>query len=255
MRNRRLTSAVFLFFRLKSVYLRSKKKNMSGKNKVLFISDVHFSHPSQLHFHPKRLEMAGISRDELFSLPKDEIINIHDSWLIDLWNKEVGKRDCVYHIGDFCLGNRERTEKILQKLNGKKYFIRGNHDKSLNGNERYLEGLWDMKEVKFNHEQFPFIREGETFCVELCHYPLMAWNRRTHGSAHIHGHCHGSADKMNDESLELRVDVGLDGKLANYGFVELETVYRHFYDIVNASGCNDFQEYAEWLMKKQGFRM
>jgi calcineurin-like phosphoesterase family protein len=216
---------------------------------------MHFSHPAQLYFHPERRDMSGISLDELQNLPKDEIIRRHDEWLIGLWNGIVKKNDFVYHLGDFCLGNRERTEKILQKLNGKKYFIRGNHDKSLAGNERYLEGLWDIKEVKFSHDQFPFIRESETFCTELCHFPMMAWNRRTHGASHIHGHCHGSADNMNKESLELRVDVGLDGNLANYGFVELETVYRHFYDIVNAAGCDNFQEYAEWLMKKQGFRM
>lgn len=225
------------------------------KNKVWFVSDVHFSHPAQLYFHPKRRELAGIDKEELTTLPKKELSVIQDDWLIKLWNETVKREDWVYYIGDFCLGNRERAEYILNKLHGKKFFIRGNHDKALNGNERFLEGLWDIKEAKFNHDQYPFIKEGETFCVELCHYPLVAWNRRTHGSCHVHGHTHGSTDKFNDDSLELRVDVGLDSKLANYGFVDLETLYNHFRSIIEKQGCETFQEYAEWLMDKQGFRM
>ena len=228
---------------------------MPIKNKTLFISDVHFSHPSQLYFHPKRLEMAGISPDELLTLPKDEVIKRHDAWLIDLWNSEVGKHDFVYHLGDFCLGNRERTEWILSRLNGKKYFIRGNHDKALNGNERFFVGLWDKKEAKFNNEMYPFIDPAETFCLEMDHNPEVAWNRRPHGSCHIHGHTHGAIDKYNDESLELRVDVGLDGKLSNYKFIDLETLYNYFRGIIEKQGCKTFKEYAEWLMKKQGFRM
>lgn len=223
--------------------------------KVYFVGDVHFSHISQMYFHPKRRELAGISLEELKTLPNDELIERYDRWLINLWNSIVKKNDIVYYAGDFCLGNKVRTEYILKRLNGKKYFIRGNHDKSLNGNENYLEGIWDIKEVKFNNAQYPFIDPSETFCVELLHFPMAAWNRRTHGACHVHGHCHGSADKMNDDSLELRVDVGLDGKFANYGFVDLETLYKHFRKIIEKQGCKTFQEYAEWLMAKQGFRM
>ena len=225
------------------------------QGKVYFISDLHFSHPAQMYFHPKRMEMAGLSSDDLRNMEKSELIKIHDQWLVDLWNSTVTRNDTVYHIGDFCLGNRERTETILSKLRGKKYFIRGNHDKSLSGNERFLEGLWDKKEVKFNNAMYPFIDPAETFCVELDHNPELAWNRRTHGTCHVHGHTHGSIDKLNEESLELRVDVGLDGKLADYEFVDLETLYAHFKWIIEKQGCKTFQEYAEWLMAKQGFRM
>lgn len=224
-------------------------------NNVYFISDLHFSHISQLYFHPKRRELAGISLEELHTLSKPELIKRHDDWLIALWNDTIKRGDFVYHLGDFCLGNRERTEYILNHLHGKKFFIRGNHDKSLNGNERFLEGLWDIKEAKFTHDMFPFINPDETFCAELCHYPMVAWNRRTHGTCNIHGHLHGSGDKLNEDSLELRIDVGLDGKFANYEFVSLEKVYEHFKNMIEKQGCNTFQDYAEWLMAKQGIRM
>lgn len=228
---------------------------MGVKNNIWFVSDMHFSHPSQLYFHPKRRELAGISPSDFEELPKLELSKKQDEWLIDLWNSQVGRNDFVYYVGDFCLGNKERTEYILSRLRGRKFFIRGNHDKSLSGNERFLEGLWDKKEVKFNNTMVPFIDPVETFCIELDHNPELAWNRRTHGTCHVHGHTHGSADKLNEDSLELRVDVGLDGKLANYKFVSLEKLYEHFRSIVEKQGCKTFQEYAEWLMAKQGFRM
>ena len=228
---------------------------MAEKNKIWFTSDVHLSHVTQLYFHPARREAAGISFNDLRTLTKPELIERYDNWFIGLWNSIVRREDCIYHLGDFCLGNKERTEYILNRLHGKKYFIRGNHDKSLGGNERFLEGIWDIKEAKFTHEQFPFIKEGEPFCVEMCHYPMVAWNRRPHGTCHIHGHTHGATDEFNRKSEELRVDVGFDGELADYGFVSLEKLYDYFYTIVHNAGCDSFQEYAEWLMAKQGFRM
>jgi calcineurin-like phosphoesterase family protein len=140
-------------------------------------------------------------------------------------------------------------------LHGKKYLIRGNHDKSCKGLENYFEWVGDIKEAKFSHEQFPFIDINETFCVEMCHYPLMAWNRRTHGACHAHGHVHSALDKLNEESEELRVDVGIDGALADYNLIDLETLYSHFRAIIERAGCKTFQEYAEWLMAKQGYRI
>lgn len=227
---------------------------MSTKIKTWFISDLHFSHSTVLYYHPERREMCGVTLEELQS-DKKSALEKHDEWLINLWNNTVGKQDHVYIIGDFCLGNKERTEHILQRLNGKKFFVRGNHDKSCNGLERYFEWVGDIKEVKFTHNQYDFIDPDETFCVELCHYPLLTWNRRTHGTVHIHGHCHGSIDYVNILLKELRVDVGLDGTLSNYKFVDLETVYNYFVQIRNNAGINKFSDYQEWLMEQQGFRM
>ena len=223
--------------------------------KVYFTADLHFSHMNTLYHHPKKREAAGISLDELQNGNKLDVLAKYDEWLINRWNKTIRRDDVVYILGDVCLGNRERTEKILQRLNGKKFLILGNHDKSCKGLERYFEWVGDVKEAKFNHYQFPFIKEDETFCVELFHYPILAWNRRTHGTCMVHGHTHGSIDKLNEESLELRVDVGFDSKMGNLGFVDLETIYKHFRAIVEKQGCKTFQEYAEWLMAKQGYRM
>lgn len=224
------------------------------KNKVFFISDTHFHHQNILYFKPKRRALAGISLEELRNGNKEDVLNKHDKWLINLWNEQVGRQDSVYILGDFCLGNKDVTEKILHQLHGKKYLILGNHDKSCKGLENYFEWVGSIKEAKFNHDQYPFIREGETFCVEMCHFPMITWNRRPHGSTHLHGHCHGSTDCLNDMSKELRLDVGLDGNFANYHFPTLEDVYRHFRDIIAESDSKSFEEHTEKLMEKLGFR-
>ena len=226
---------------------------MGTRIKTWFCGDLHFSHPSVLYFHPKRREAAGITLEEL-QADKHAAIKKHDDWLINLWNKTIAKSDNVYILGDFCLGNKARTEEILNKLHGKKYLILGNHDKSCKGLERYFEWVGDIKEVKFTHNQYEFIKEGETFAVEMCHFPMLSWNRRPHGTCHLHGHCHNSITDFNELSNELRVDVGLDSALANYGFISLETVYNKMIEIINRTESQTFEEHIEKIMLKQGFR-
>ena len=241
--------------------------------KVWFVSDLHFSHVNILYFKPKRRETAGITLEELrgtmkehpmapgvyltekSGLSKEELIEKHDKWLINRWNEQVQRGDVVYILGDFCLGNSIRTERILSQLHGKKFLIRGNHDKSCNGLERYFVGVYDIKEAKFDHGQFPFIKDGETFCVEMCHYPMVTWNRRPHGTVNLHGHVHGTLDQQNKDSKELRLDVGLDGAMANYHLISLEDIYSYFREIVDNAGCATFQDYAEKLMAEQGYRI
>ena len=227
---------------------------MSTSIRTYFIADTHFSHANVLYFHPLRREAAGITLEEL-QADRKSAVKKHDEWLIDLWNQTVRREDMVYILGDFCLGNRDETEKILRQLRGKKFLIEGNHDKSLHGLERYFEWTGQIKEAKFSNNQYDYISPEETFCVEMCHYPMLTWNRRPHGTCMVHGHTHGSIDNYNEESLELRVDVGFDGLLASRQLVPLETLYNHFRVKLENAGVDTFQEYNEWMMNNQGFRM
>ena len=223
------------------------------RQKVYFVSDLHFSHFNILKHHPSRRKQCGVTEDEMLNDIKGAVEK-HDKWLIELWNNTVTKKDIVYILGDFCLGNREQTEKILNKLNGKKHLIVGNHDKSLKGLERYFESVSQIKEVKFTNNQFKFVNENETFCVELCHFPLLTWNRRNHGTVHIHGHSHGSIDGVNSSMGDLRVDVGLDAKISNYHFVEVEELYKYFINIIEQLGCKTFEEYNNKLIEQGGIK-
>lgn len=220
---------------------------------VWFTADPHFYHHSCLYFRPWRRDVAGITMEELKE-NKRKAAEKFDAWLIEKWNDTVNKKDHIYILGDFCLGNKEKTEWILSRLKGKKFLIRGNHDKSCNGLERYFEWVGDIKEAKFNYNQYKFIDPNETFCVEMCHYPMLSWNRRPYGTCHIHGHCHNSITDFNNLSNELRVDVGLDGSLAEGNLISLEKLYTHMRSVLKTTNSSTFNEHVEKLMNKQGFR-
>jgi hypothetical protein len=83
---------------------------------------------------------------------------------------------------------------------------------------------------------------------------MLSWNRRPHGTCHLHGHCHGSVDTFNESTNELRVDVGFDGNLSKQTFISLETVYNKMIEIRNRTESQTFEEHTEKLMKKLGFR-
>ena len=73
----------------------------------------------------------------------------------------------------------------------------------------------------------------------------------------IHGHVHGTLDNFNEQSNELRVDVGLDARLAkeNDGLIELEALYNFFIEKKKKLGVEKFGDYSEKLMEIQGYRM
>lgn len=51
----------------------------------------------------------------------------HDRHLIQEWNKVVGKNDLTYILGDVTM-NSERHIALLDRLNGRKVVVLGNHD-------------------------------------------------------------------------------------------------------------------------------
>lgn len=225
-------------------------KVIKERQKVWFTSDLHFCHANILYFHPERREHFGISLEELQSDKVSATEKMNDA-LIRQWNETVKREDTIYFLGDFCLANKEETEKILRQLHGKKFLIIGNHDKSLKGLERYFVDVAQIKEAKFTNNQFPFIPVSEPFCVEMCHFPLLTWNRRQNGTCMVHGHAHDSITSVNDSSLELRVDIGYDCKRWNHQFVELEDLYNYFVGIREKLGCKTFKEYTEKLIAER----
>ncbi len=79
-------------------------------SKVYVISDLHLSHKNM-----------AIKRGF-----KDEIE--HDNFIIEQWNKVVLKKDTVWILGDITMEKTSPYE-LLDKLNGFKKVVLGNHDK------------------------------------------------------------------------------------------------------------------------------
>ena len=219
--------------------------------KSFFVSDLHFGHQNILHFHKERRDAIGVSFEELKEDPKSAVLK-HDEWLIGLWNETISNKDDVYYLGDFCFGNEQNAEAILKRLNGKKHLIIGNHDKPLRNLGQYFEWTGQIREVKFTNDLYPYL--NSTLCLEMCHYPMVAWNRRTHGTVMVHGHTHGAVNGINKESGELRIDVGFDA--TGHKILELRDLYGEIVDIVNRNHpeSETLQDYIKWKMDKDGIK-
>ena len=221
---------------------------MTNSYKIWFCSDLHFGHRNIVKFQKERREIMGITDD----MTETEILKKHDEWIINMWNLTVDKHDHVYILGDLSFASSDDTRKILEKLKGHKHLIIGNHDKSCQGLENYFVTVSQIKEFPIKKHQYDFLEEN--IYLVLCHFPMVAWNRRLHGAFHLHGHTHGSIDDINIVSEELRVDIGLDSKIANFGLVDLETVYKFMKNKISEKGFTNFQDYMEWKADKDGVR-
>lgn len=96
--------------------------------------------------------------------------------LIDNWNRVVTNADDVYVLGDFTYKSAHPPAYYADKLNGRKYLIWGNHDRT----------TFDVFEEEYHYHE---LLVGEQLFV-LFHYPILSWNKRAKGSIHLYGHVH-----------------------------------------------------------------
>jgi calcineurin-like phosphoesterase family protein len=146
-------------------------------SETFFTSDTHFDHLNIIKFCNRP-----------YTYPNVEEMN---QGLEEQWNKRVGPKDMVWHLGDVRWKNFD-----LHRLNGIKYLVAGNHD-SKRALSQYFVEIHDYVELR-NHYQ------GKS--IMMMHYPIESWNGKYHGSIHFHGHTHGTLDN----SGLLRFDVGVD---------------------------------------------
>jgi len=83
---------------------------------IFLIADTHFSHANILDFKGK---------DGKACRPFSSVEEM-DETMIENWNKVVGDRDKVYHLGDVAI--HKRGLDALKRLNGTKILVKGNHD-------------------------------------------------------------------------------------------------------------------------------
>ena len=101
--------------------------------------------------------------------------------LIERWNRVVGKDDLTWILGDFCVGSTEDWAGILDRLNGRKALIVGNHD-----SREAIETLRDRFEDIADYRE---ITDG-TYQVVLCHYPIPNFRDHYFSWVHLYGHVH-----------------------------------------------------------------
>lgn len=110
--------------------------------------------------------------------------------------------DEVYILGDFAFKypDMQSVYAILDRLNGKKYLVRGNHDKTTKDIKfcNYFEWVKEYAEIDDNGKW-----------VVLFHYPMEDWNGRYRNAYHLFGHIHNNYNDVKKD-IPRRFNVGVD---------------------------------------------
>ena len=180
---------------------------------IYFTSDLHFCHSNIINLNNR--PFADLSQ--------------MTHALIQNWNTYVSDRDEIYVLGDFSFtGTGEEINRILKRLRGKKYLIRGNHDKFL-------------KDPDFDATAFEWVKDYHVLDYKkrkiiLFHYPILEWQGFFGDSIHLYGHVHNSS-KDPQQAARLKIlgpramNVGVD--VNEYYPVSIETVLKNCYNDKN----------------------
>ncbi|MFY8212177.1 MAG: phosphoesterase [Candidatus Nanopelagicus sp.] len=119
--------------------------------------------------------------------------------MIQEWNEIVEPEDTVYMLGDICFMPAQKATETVNRLNGNKILIEGNHDIKLLRDPAFRKCF---KEI---HQYLRLNYAGQLLI--MCHYPFAEWDQMHRGSINFHGHLHGNTSGM--EKYRSR-DMGMD---------------------------------------------
>lgn len=168
-----------------------------------FIADPHFGHTNIL-----KLSKRPFST-----------IEEHDETLIHNWNRTVTPNDEIYILGDLTMSkDGAYVNKLLSRLNGIKYLIKGNHETYLN------DPAFDKTKYKWIKDYHEFNYNGVKFV--LFHYPILEWNGFYQKSIHLYGHVHNTRTEYFNSIMDKRaLNVGVD--IINFTPISIETLIRN----------------------------
>lgn len=168
------------------------------------VSDTHFGHPSIFIFEPIRLKLlyefssnienyaksvegmieGGLKKD-IIKPHLCELIQYHDTILIDRINDFLSKGNNLLHLGDFAF---KGAEPFTKRIIGEKMMIRGNHDrqqkmfmKNLGWNEVISDEIvFSSKTIKMHGktEKYinAYIQDFGDKRIMFSHFPLITDN-------------------------------------------------------------------------------
>ena len=155
--------------------------------KTWLISDTHFNHTNIIKYCDRPFH------------------NVHEmnEAMIYNWNSVVSKGDTICHLGDVGLGNDEQIKNIIDRLNGNKILILGNHD--------LRRGIDRWKSLGFSEVYKKELRIGK---FVLTHRPTKV----DEGLINIYGHIH---NKPLHESFDPSKHINVSVDVINFTPVEL----------------------------------
>ena len=179
--------------------------------KIFFTSDWHIGHANCLKFDNR---------------PFADIEEMH-SVLIKRFNSTVPENSVTYFLGDIGLCSKERTKEVIEKLNGTKVLVRGNHDgKMFAMYDIGFDVVVEKAQITLGQEiitmsHCPLLgipredltgmrgaKEGDNWHGESRHGQSYAFE--DFGQFHLHGHIHSGPETSNKSKIMGRqYDVGV----------------------------------------------
>lgn len=153
-------------------------------SKMFVTSDIHFGHTNILKFCPHSRKFKDVQD--------------MNEGIINNWNMVVSPEDTTYILGDVAFCNDQKAQYLINRLNGKKILIVGNHDKKLIKSSIFSDCFEEIHDYyTLNHNKDKII---------MFHYPIYEWDGMHRGTYHLYGHLHGSKIPVKGRLM----DVGMD---------------------------------------------
>lgn len=181
--------------------------------KIYWTSDWHIGHKAVIDFSNR---------------PFKDCDDMHRV-LINNYNSTVGTHDICYFLGDMGMTAGPEIKKVVQKLNGTKILVQGNHDKK--GRQFWMDcgfvtvmntgSIVIAKQmVTFSHCPLRGVfredttnmrgaKPGEMWHKEERHGPL--YSLPDFGQFHLHGHTHAPNNGKSTVKQDKQWDIGVDG--------------------------------------------
>ena len=156
---------------------------------IYFTADSHFGHANIIKYCNRPFES----------------VQQMDETMLENWNDRIKANDEVYIVGDLMFFCKD-PQYYLNRLNGRKHLIIGNHDT-----------YWFKKidPTPYFQSISPLMRISDgSHRIILCHYPLMSWEGIHDHTYLIYGHIHNSTNgiywpllKTYEHALNAGVDI------------------------------------------------
>ena len=131
-----------------------------------YISDLHIGHASVIKFDNRPFADVGKMNEAI----------------IANWNSRVESTDTVYILGDYIWTKENEWAQIVERFNGNKVLIRGNHDpRQFSKTVRNMfQDITNLKEIKDDGRH-----------IVMCHYPIPFFRAGFAPNAYmLYGHVH-----------------------------------------------------------------
>lgn len=162
-----------------------------SEDPLFFTADTHFGHKNIIEYCQR---------------PFRDVEEMNET-LIDNWNGTIDKKDIVFHIGDFGMGDAADWNRILDRLNGRIYLVAGNHD---------LRALSSGVNTRFEKVSMQMLIQVGKRKIYLNHYPFLCFSGSEKECWQLFGHVHSNRRQSTADNsrlnylLSTQYDVGVD---------------------------------------------